>query len=191
MPRSETFRVAMQCYDDGKDQEAFELMEACAGNGDPVACYLAAWWSFNGEGVSPDIERSKKWFQSLVELADSGHPEAQWELSCKYRWGNLVPADVESANHWLECAAANGWGEAQHHLAYYLETGQYGYAVNREDAEEWYRRAFEQDNPETLYTFALREFKDGKLTEKAISLLTRASDKGFRQAAHVLREFRH
>jgi len=191
MPRSEAFAAAMLAYDEGREREAFELMEACASNGDPVACYLAAWWSFNGEGVHPDAERSKKWLQALVELAESGQPEAQWELSCKYRWGNLFPVDVQAANCWLECAAESGWGEAQHHLAWYLETGQYGYAVDRQAAEGWYRRAFEQGHPETLYTFALREFQDGKITEKAIALLTQAAEKGFQQAAHVLREHRH
>lgn len=82
-------------------------------------------------------------------------------------------------------------GEAQHRLAWYLETGQYGYTVDREISEMWYSRAFDQEHPETLYTFALREFKDGKITEKAIALLTRAAEKGFQQAAHVLREYRH
>lgn len=181
----------MLAYDEGREREAFDLMEACAGSGDPVACYLAAWWSLNGEGIKPDAERSKKWLGALLELAESDQPEAQWELSSKYRWGNLFPIDEQRANHWLERAAKNGWGEAQHHLAWYLETGQYGYVVDREASETWYRRAFEQEHPETLYTFALREFKDGEITEKAIALLSKAADKGFKQAAHVLREYRH
>lgn len=191
MPRSEAFTAAMLAYDEGREQEAFKLMEACAGNGDPVACYLAAWWSFSGEGIRPDTERSKKWFLALVELAEGGQPEAQWELSSKYRWGNLVPINEEIANYWLERAAENGWGEAQHHLAWYLETGQYGYTVDRESSEMWYRRAFQQEYPETLYTFALREFKDGQITENAIALLTKAAHKGFKQAAHLLSEYRH
>lgn len=191
MPRSEAFVSAMLAYDEGREREAFELMEACASNGDPVACYLTAWWSFQGEGIRPDAERSKKWLQALVELAESGQPEAQWELSCKYRWGSLFPVDIPNANHWLERAAESGWGEAQHHLAWYLESGQYGYAVDRPAAEGWYRRAFEQGHPETLYTFALREFQNGKITENAIALLTQAAEKGFQQAAHVLHQYTH
>ena len=147
MPRSEAFAAAMLAYDEGNEMGALELMEACAGQGDPVACYLAALWSLDSEGVPPDPERSRKWRQRLVASAESGHSEAQWELSCKYRWGNLFPADLQIANYWLERAAEGGWGEAQHHLAWYLETGQYGYAVDQSAAEAWYRRAFEQGHP--------------------------------------------
>lgn len=83
------------------------------------------------------------------------------------------------------------WGEAQHHLAWYLETDQHGYAQDKQAAEQWYQRSLEQEHPEMLYTFALHEFKGGKITEKAIALLRRAADKGFKQAEHVLREYTH
>jgi hypothetical protein len=53
----------------------------------------------------------------------------------------------------------------------------------------WYRRAFDRGHPETLYTFALREFKEGQITAKAIALLKSAADKEFTQAADVLREY--
>jgi TPR repeat protein len=65
------------------------------------------------------------------------------------------------------------------------------YPVDPNASESWYRRAFDQGHPETLYTFALREFRDGKITEGAIALLRQAADKGFKQAEHVLREYMH
>jgi TPR repeat protein len=191
MARSNEFMAAMMAYDDDRETEALKLMEACAARGDPVACYLTAFWYRNGEGTRPNLKKCEEWLNELIRLAEADDAEAQWELSSKYRWGNLFTADQASANHWLERAAENGWGEAQHHLAWYFETGQHGYAVDLQVAEEWYRRAFEQGHPETLYTFALREFQDGKITEKAIALLTQAAEKGLQQAAHVLREHRH
>lgn len=181
----------MQAYDQGRASDALRLMEICAAQGEPVACYLAALWYRDGEGAAPDAKKSAHWLKELVRLAEGDDAEAQWELSSHYRWGDLLPLDHTEANRWLERAAENGWGDAQHHLAWYLETGQYGYLVDSEASEQWYRRAFEQEHPETLYTFGLREFKDGKITEKAIALLTKAADKGFKQAAHVLREHRH
>jgi TPR repeat protein len=183
--------AAMAAYDADQEAKALELMENCASQGDPVACYLTALWYRNGDGAPASADQSKRWMQELARIAESDDAEAQWELSCKYRWGNLVPTDHALANHWLERAAENGWSEAQHHLAWYLETGQYGYVLDKQAAEQWYQRAFEQEHPETLYTFALREFKDGKITEKAIALLRRAADKGFKQAEHVLREYTH
>ena len=191
MARSEKFAAAMEAYDEDRASDALRLMESCAADGDPVACYLAALWHRDGEGAAPDARKSEHWLKELMRLAQAGSVEAQWELSSNYRWGELLPVDLTEANHWLERAAENGWGAAQHHLAWYLETGQYGYAMNREASEMWYRRAFEQEHPETLYNFAMREFKGGRITEKAIALLTKAAGKGFKQAAHVLREHRH
>jgi TPR repeat protein len=181
----------MDAYDDGQLVLALRLMEECAMDGDPMACFTTALWYQYGEGVPLDLERSAQWLARHEELAEQGNLEAQWDVGQNYRFANLQPLNIELANYWLERAAENGWGEAQHHLAWYLETGQYGYAVDRQAAEVWYRRAFEQGHPETLYTFALREFQDGKITEKAIELLTQAAEKGFQQAAHVLREHRH
>ena len=191
MSRSPQFSAAMKAYDQDRNEEALQLMEQSAENGDPVACYLVAFWYSNGEGTPVNLKRSAEWLHRLEVLAEGGNSEAQWEIGQHCRFGNLLSLDIERANYWLEIAAENGWGEAQHHLAWYLETGLYGYAQDKQAAEQWYQRAFEQEHPETLYTFALREFKDGKITEKAIDLLRRAAEKGFKQAEHVLREYTH
>jgi uncharacterized protein len=126
-----------------------------------------------------------------VQLAELGNAADHWNLGQNYRFGNLVRKDINRANRWLEKAADEGSGDAQHHLAWYLQTGQYDYPVDREASEKWYQRAFEQGHPETLYTFALREFRDGKITERAIALLREAAAKGFKQAEHVLTEYTH
>ena len=69
----------------------------------------------------------------------------------------------------------DGCGEAQHHLAWYCEFGQYDYLVDKVAAERWYQKAFEQGHPETLYLFAIRQFKEGRPTETALELLRKAS----------------
>lgn len=181
----------MRAHDDDRNEVALALMEECAAEGDPVACYLAALWHRDGDSANADPPRCSYWIHQLVELAEQGNPEAQWELSGMCRCGDLLPIDISQANHWLARAAESGFGEAQHHLAWYLETGQYNLPIDAEASESWYRRAFEQRHPETLYTFALREFKDGKITASAVALLREAADKGFKQAADVLREYTH
>lgn len=181
----------MEAYDSDDASLALGLMEASAKTGDPVACYLTALWYGNGEGTAPNPERRTYWMRCLQRMAEEGNLEAQWELSGKYRWGDLLPLDVEQANHWLERAAERGHGAAQHHLAWYYETGQYDYLVDPDAAAVWYRRAFEQENPETLYLFAVKQFKDGQPTDEAIQLLRKAASKGFKQAEHVLAEFTH
>jgi len=188
MSRSAQFSAAMRASESGRPAEAVQLMAQCAKDGDPVACYLLAFWFQDGEVVPVDKEQSERWMREMERLAESGNPEAQWELGQSIRFGNLFQQDIARANHWLERAAENGWGDAQHHLAWFLQAGLYGYPRDLELSEKWYRRAFEREHPETLYFFALREFKSGQMTDRAKALLLRAAEKGFMQAAHVLHD---
>lgn len=107
------------------------------------------------------------------------------------RWGDLLPMSTELANYWLERAAQGAHGGAQHLLAWYYETGQYGYPGDKAQADAWYRRALVLENPETLYLFATRQFKDGEPTAEAVALLRKAAEKGFKQADQLLRFFIH
>jgi uncharacterized protein len=189
--RSARFNEAMAAYNRGDAELAVRLMEECARTNDPVACYLLALWYRTGDDIPADLSKSDAWLSRLEELAEQGNVEAQWELAGMYRFADLLPLEIERANCWLERAADGGFAEAQHHLAWYFETGQYDYPVDPEAAAEWYQRAFDQEHPETLYVFAMKEFKDGQLTEEAFRLLRKAADKGFVQAAHILRSYAH
>ena len=181
----------MDAYDDDQPELALRLMEECAKQDDPVACFTTALWYRHGEGVPMNLERSAQWLARLEELAEQGNLEAQWDVGQNYRFANLLPLNIERANYWLERAAEGGYGEAQHHLAWYFETGQYDYPVDLAAAQKWYQRAFEQEHPETLYLYAVRLFRDGQPTEEAIRLLRRAADKGLKQAEHVLQVYTH
>jgi uncharacterized protein len=181
----------MDAYDNDELEIAARLMEECAEQGDPVARFTMALWNRDGDGVPINLERSKHWLVLFEELAEQGNLEAQWELCQHYRFGNLFELNIERANYWLERAAEADYGEAQHHLAWYFESGQYGYPIDPQAAASWYQRAFEQECPETLYLFAMRQFLNGKPTEAALDLLRKAADKGFKQAAHVLHDVTH
>ncbi len=191
MKRSAQFLEAMAAYDSDNESLALRLMEQCAEAGDPLACYTTALWYKNGEGAPADSMRCTYWLQRLEQLAEYGNLIAQYELSGMHRWGDLLPLNVALANHRLERVAEGGYGEAQHHLAWYYEFSEYDCPVDKVAAESWYQRAFEQGHPETLYLFAIRQFKDGKPTEPALELLRKAADKGFKQAEHVLRSVTH
>ena len=191
MKRSEQFIAAIDAYDTGNAELALHLMEKCAEQNDPVACFTVALWYRNGEGAVVDTKRSAQWLTRFERLADEGNTEAQWEIGQHYRFGNLLPQNIQRANYWIERSAEGGYAEAQHHLAWYFETGQYGYLVDHDAAETWYRRAFMQEHPETLYTFACRKFCNGLPTEEALMLLRKAAEKGFKQATEVLHSFTH
>lgn len=189
--RPAQFSKAMDAYDNDQLEIAARLMEECAEQGDPVARFTMALWNRDGDGVPINLERSKHWLVLFEELAEQGNLEAQWELGQHYRFGNLFEPNIKHANYWLECAAQGGYGEAQHHLAWYFESGQYGYPIDLQAAASWYQQAFEQEHPETLYLFAVRQFRNGKLTEAALDLLRKAAEKGCKQAAHMLHDVTH
>lgn len=189
--RPPLFKKAMKAFDAYDDGRALRLMRECAEAGDPVACYEVALFYRTGVGTPVDHEQSSHWIQRLVELAEDGNLEAQAKLSGMLRWGDLLPVDIERANYWLERAAEGGWSDSQHDLASYYEGGHYGYPLDPGCASSWYERAFEQEHPETLYMFAIREFKDGQPTERAIELLRKAADKGLLVAKDVLNQYLH
>jgi TPR repeat protein len=191
MYRSLKFLEAMSAYDSENELLAFRLMEECAEAGEPAACFTMALWCAGKCDMPMDQKRSSRWLARFEELAENGNLEAQWDLGQSYRFGNLLPQNIERANYWLERAAEGGYGEAQHHLAWYYEFGQYGYPVDKVAAERWYKKAFEQEHPETLYLFAVKLFKNGQPTEDAVRLLSKAAGKGFTQAQHVLDSYRH
>jgi uncharacterized protein len=191
MTFSAKFLKSMEAYDNDDEALALQLMSACAEENDAAACFTLAVWYRNGEGTPIDLKLSQFWLTRHEELAQLGDIDAQWNVGQNYRFGNLLPIDIEKANYWLEKAAEAGCGEAQHHLAWFYETGQYGYPIDSIEAKKWYQSAFALGNPETLYIFAIRLFREGKPTDEAIRLLQLAADKGFIQAEHCLREHMH
>ena len=113
MRRSEQFLAAMDAYNDDRTELALRLMEECARQGDPVACYMAALWYRNGEGTRVDMKRSAQWLARLEQLAERDDAEAQWELGQHYRFGDLLPLNIKRANYWLERARRRWkWGSA-------------------------------------------------------------------------------
>jgi|GEM_PF-3589931 len=185
MGKSSKFLAAMDAYDADDAALSRHLMEECALSGEPDACFLMALWC--SEAMPPDQVNAHLWLSMFVELAENGNLDAAWNLGQSHRFGDLVQQDIALANYWLERAAKGGHAEAQHHLAWFYETGQYDYPLNQSLAEDWYRKAFEQGHPETLYEFAMRQYEDGKPNQTGLELLIAAANKGFKQAEHVLR----
>jgi uncharacterized protein len=187
MFRSTKYLEAMKAYDSNQEELALRLLKECAEAEDPAACFTLALWYREGDDVTKNLDQSARWLARQEEIAEQGNLEAQWDVGQNYRFGNLAPLDVQKANLWLERAAEGGYGEAQHHLAWYLQTGQYGYPINMDLSSDWYKRAFDQGHPETLYSVAITLFNSSSESkEEALKLLKLASDKGFQQASHTL-----
>src|SRR5690348_2824469 len=97
---SDKFHAAFKAYNDDRLDDAMRLMEECAREDDPVACFTMAIW--HRETESPEaLRRSACWLKRLEQLAEEGNARAQWELGQQFRFGNLLPYDVDRANYWL------------------------------------------------------------------------------------------
>jgi TPR repeat protein len=126
------------------------------------------------QGVPRDYVQAEAWFKEGKEhwlqfraaeaaacfkpAAERGHAEAQYLLSCLYRFGRGVPQDDIQAVEWCRKAAEQGILGAQCSLAEMYAEGQ---SVPKDYTQSafWYRKAAEQGNADA-------QFKLGRLYKK-------------------------
>lgn len=75
-----------------------------------------------------------------MSKANSGNPEAQFELGIAYDRGLGVDKSESEAMRWYRSAANSGHTEAQNNLAYLYETGPDG-LKDMAEAAKWYKRS--------------------------------------------------
>jgi TPR repeat protein len=81
-------------------------------------------------------KRSFDAFEYLMELAEAGNAEAQYELGGFYHWGRISAADFTKARQWYERAARQGNADAMLGLAVIYGHGQ-GVPQNRAASYRW------------------------------------------------------
>ncbi len=86
--------------------------------------------------------------------AETGDPEAQYQLALSYLNGQGVTQNEEQAAFWLRKAAHQGHARAQDSLGVRYSTGE---GVQQSDLEAlgWFRRAAEQGYPVAQFNLAL------------------------------------
>ncbi len=80
----------------------------------------------------------------LQQEALQGDAEAQWELARALYAGRGVAVDNAEALRWLQEAAGQGHGDAQHHLGFVYSQGVLGVSQDDSEAAKWWRKAAEQ-----------------------------------------------
>ena len=81
-----------------------------------------------------------KTFEELLEAAEKGDIDAQWDLVFMYENGKDVPRDYNMAAYWVKRAAILGNAEAQMRLGALYEIGE-GVERNTKKAIKWYVKA--------------------------------------------------
>ena len=83
----------------------------------------------------------------LVELAEGGNSEAQYQLGITYYIGDGVWPDNREAVKWYRKAAEQGHAKAQYKLGCAYSIGS-GVKQDDKEAVKWFRKAAEQGNDE-------------------------------------------
>lgn len=185
------FRKAAAARADGDFKVAFPLMLECAEQDQPKACFLLALMYLNGEGVVPNPSEYKRWLLRLQQLAEAGDPDAQWELNCKYRWGNHFEENRELANMWLQRSAEGRNSEAALTLFYYFRNGAEGFKKDARLAEEWFSRALAEKHPEALYLRGVALLSRQEDSLQGLVLLKESASTGFLPSIEALERIGH
>lgn len=90
----------------------------------------------------------------LLERAQAGDAEAQFELGVRYYYGDGVPEDEEEAAKWTRLAAEQGHAGAQNNLGLMYFYGE-GVRQDREKAVYWYCKAAEQGHKDVTFNLFL------------------------------------
>lgn len=130
---------------EGKEAEAFALVEREAENGDPEAVNYLAWFFDNGRHVAADRARAASLYREAAEL---GVPYAQWRLGVMIDTGE-TPGEAEEAIALFEKAAAQNFTNAMTSLAVMHATGR-GTERDPVAARFYYSMAAAAGNPHAI-----------------------------------------
>jgi len=144
---------AIDAYQQGNYQQAFELFEPLAERDNANAQFYLAVMYNTGKGIAPDLDQAVTWLQ---RAAESGHAESLYLLGKFYAAGHGVERDIGTTRKLWIRAGNKGVLEAQAGLAqFYASGGEWTRAV------KWWRKAARQGDAESQYRLGLM-YRAGK-----------------------------
>src|SRR6267142_1445523 len=90
----------------------------------------------------------------LIQHAEGGDAQAQFELGRAYEDGKGVPQDDDRAVEWFRKSAQQGNAQAQNSMGVMYAQGR-GVQGDRGEAIRWYRKAAKQGLLEAIYNIAI------------------------------------
>ena len=125
----------------------------------------------------------------LVQRAESGDAQAQFELGRAYEDGKGVAQDDEQAVQWFRKSADQGNPQAQNALGVMYALGR-GVQRDKEEAVRWYKKAAKQGLAKGIYNVAI-SYYNGEGIEENIALactwMMVAQRRGDTQAAEAMK----
>jgi|GEM_PF-1691078 len=172
---ADDFSDGMAFYQDGRYEEAFDLVKKAAEADNSEAQYRLSSMYWHGQGVTADYEQAFLWCR---RAAFKDHVKAAYALSDMYRKG-VVEQDSSQAYYWFRRAAELDMenGRLAMALMYYRGTLV---EKNVEQAFRWFQQAAEDGNVTAMTMLGLM-YEDGEHVERdeahALALFTKAAKK--------------
>jgi TPR repeat protein len=116
----------------------------------------------NGQGVEKDFLKAFEWYR---RAAEQDYPQAQFNLGVMYDNGQGVEKDYKKAFEWYKQAAILGNPIAQCMLGKCYKYG-YGIEINEETALSWFFKAYEQEEPDSLFLIADSYISSGPMQDQ-------------------------
>lgn len=145
---------------DGRDAEAFALVEKAADAGSIPMLTNLAWMYDEGRGVAEDDAKAAQLYR---EAAASGHPFAQWRLGMMIDTGE-APGELFEAVSLLKQAVYQGNTNAMTSLAVMYATGR-GVEQDFDQSRMYYEMAARQGDAHAVHGLGVL-FANGQGVEK-------------------------
>lgn len=131
---------------------------------------------------------SQQELDSLIQMAESGDAEAQYQLGRKYYDGTDLTLNYQEAANWFALAADQGHASAQNSLGYCHYNG-YGVEQDSVAAKIWFQKAAEQGNEIAQFNLA-QCYQSGvgvtRDLEQAVKWYQKSSDRDYPDAQYEL-----
>src|SRR4051794_7223029 len=127
--------------------------------------------------------------QQLLQNAESGDAQAQFELGRAYQDGKSVEQNDDKAVEWLHKSADQGNAPAQNAMGVMYALGR-GVQRDKEEAVRWYKKAAKQGLPEGIYNVAISYYNGEGVDENtalAYTWMMVAQRKGDPQATEAIK----
>ena len=128
--------------------------------------------------------------QILIDKANNGDPNDQYNLGKVFADGNVVPQDFNEAFMWFEKAAEQGNAKAQYNLGRMYRKGK-GVPQDYNEAIKWYTKSAKQGKAYAQYSLALMYYYGDDIPQdynKAFKWFSKAAEQGDADAMFKLGE---
>lgn len=143
---TELLETAIQYYEYGENEKAFEYFQLSANEGNVDAQFFLGACYDEAIGVEQDYQQAVKWYR---KAAEQGQSHAQASLGLCYREGQGVYQSFEQSVYWFILSAEQGNEYGQLYLGISYALGE-GVDEDENMAIHWLRKAADQDNADAI-----------------------------------------